>query len=69
MFRPQALAAVKSVSVDQSWPTTEPVAQNHCVEPGAVTDKGHCCVKGELNVGLSVAYRTSGLLGAEKDPR
>lgn len=69
LFQPQALAAVKSASVDQSLPTTESVAQNRCVEPGAVTDKGHCCVKGELNVGLSVAYHTSGLSGAETDPR
>lgn len=65
---PQAFPTVKSVSVDQSLPTVDPVAQNQCVELGAVTDKGHCCVKGELNVGLGIAYHTTGLLGAETDP-
>lgn len=68
MFQPYALSTVKSVSVGQSLPTVDSVAQNHCVEIEAVTDKEHCCVKGELDVGLHVAYHATGLLGAETDP-
>lgn len=68
LFQPQALPIVKSVSVHQSLPTVDSVTQNHCIELGAVTDKGHCCVKEEVNVRLGVAYHTTGLLGAETDP-
>lgn len=41
------------------------VAQKHCTQLEEVTDKGHCCVKGELNYGLGVIYCAAGLLGAE----
>ena len=58
---------MKSVSVDQFLSTVDSVEQNHCVELGAVTDKAHYCVKGELKVGLGVAYHTTALLGAETD--
>lgn len=41
------------------------IAWKHCIELKEVTDKGHCCVKGELNFGLGVIYCTTCLLGAE----
>lgn len=68
LFQPQALPIVKSVTVHQSLPTVDSVTQTYCVELGAVADKGHCCVKGEVNVSLGVAYHTIGLSTAETDP-
>lgn len=65
----QALPALKSVSVDQTLPTVDTIAQNHCIGLRAVLDKGHCCVKRDLNSGLDTASRTAGVLGAGADPR
>lgn len=60
----QALPALKSVP-----PTVDTIAQNHCIGLRAVLDKGHCCVKRDLNSGLDTASRTAGVLGAGADPR